>query len=214
MAVSLGTTLSPYMARRAPRVVITGKFVSGVIRLDSPAYGLNYRLFLINLATAASGATFSLRVTRPGEPTALGDYVVTGLSQNPSSDTGISENSDLPWAVRMLAPPVGEFDYFRSSTLSDVERYAGILRHDDMQIIIDGPLQSLSLGNITAGAFYSRSQRSFSDVEPSGATVKYNFPGYGPGTGWRPYEVRIIGQPALRGNVSAPSQYCSMVWDP
>jgi len=73
MAISLGTSLTPYMGRGRPKVVITGKFVPGLV--DGPdeetIAGTTYtfvsyymmRLFLVGLATAASGHTFSLVVS-------------------------------------------------------------------------------------------------------------------------------------------------------
>ena len=72
MAISLGTSLTPYMGRGRPKVVITGKFALGIV--DGPDEeiigGTTYgnvcyymkRLFLDGLAVASSGHTFFLNV--------------------------------------------------------------------------------------------------------------------------------------------------------
>lgn len=93
MAISLATTLTPFMGRGQPRVVITGRFAFGQVKTlydGSVRYIPGWWLSVAGLAEAAQGRVFSMRFSgRPSLPKersytwggqTISDYLVNGLT--------------------------------------------------------------------------------------------------------------------------------------
>lgn len=224
MGRSLCTTLSPFMAAREPAVVIVGKLAGGVVGPDTTGkYAIARRLFLAGVATSAQGHTFSVLVERPG--TGMPDYSVSGLTTlanqagfGDSSVYNSSGGNDAPASVRMLS---GADELYRYPTVSDVEgssdgRALGhLVTSDDVRITIKGLLGSIDPLQLKAGTVGNVSDlTTYLTSVPSGLTRTYDFPGYGPGVGWRPYEIRVLGQPSgLRSGLANVPPQCHVIWD-
>lgn len=225
MGRSLCTTLSPFMAAREPAVVIVGKLAGGVVGPDTTGkYAIARRLFLAGVATSAPGHTFSVLVERPG--TGMPDYFVSGLTTlanqaglGNSSVYNSSGGNDAPASVRMLS---GVDELYRYPTVSAAEessdgrRVLGqIVTSDDVRITIKGLLNSLDPLQLMAGTVGNVSDLTTCLTSvPSGLTRTYDFPGYGPGVGWRPYEIRVFGQlPGLRSSLASVQPPCHVIWD-
>lgn len=241
MAISLGTGLTPYMGRGKPRVVITGKFALGLV-LDTasgafPArVALAERLFLVGLATAAPNHSFSMHVwSRASQNFANESSDFTGLSNTNDYGSGSSAvydlsnplgGSDVPGSIR-LTPSFGNSrwsttaDATSDRVLSDT---LGQLVWGSASIVLTGKLVSLDLAKIRAGnlsvgvnggfiAPPSGTTNDIVDTPPADETLVYDFPGYGLGTGWRTYSVRISDQPRLRGHVLNRPEHCKVIWE-
>lgn len=210
MAVSLATSLVPYLGSGNPYVVVTGKFVLGCVIADGLEVKLAHRLDLAGLASGSG--TFSLTVS--GRGSGLSDYVATGLTSTLAGSFAV--DTDVPRSVRMLDLPLDDrsYDSVGSAERSSYRAQVGRPVSTEVTIVLRGRVDNLDLSQVRAHAVDVGTGTIY-DVPADGASLQYAFPDYGTGTGWRLYGVHAYDQPFR--TVSVPEYFTNagkrVYWD-
>ena len=231
MAVSIASTLTPYLWRGEPAVVIRGKFVLGLVTDGSHAY-FAPNLYLEQLASASLNKTFSLQV--------LGRSVQVGQSEDGPVYSGIEyidsgefdshkygSPGDLPADPYYSEGPFFMPKVYCKTALSNrqfntdangeanartVTQNLGTLVCSDLRIVLRGELASLNITKIAAVGFPEDTSTLGYDIATEPWSLTYKYSGFdGLGVGWRATDVHIYDNPALRGNVTAGD--VPVIWD-
>lgn len=235
MAVSIASTLTPYLWRGEPTVVIRGKFVLGLARKNDSS-ALAYfapNLYLEQLAAAPLNKTFSLQV--------LGRSVQAGQSEDGPVYSGIDYISQMEFASHKNGtqgdlpadPYYSEGPFFMpkvycKTALSNMQYNTdaigesnahtasqsnlGTLVCPDLRIVLRGELFSLDITKIAAVGFPGDTSTLGYDIATKPWSLSYKYSGFdGYGVGWRATDVHVYDNPALRGNVTAGD--VPVIWD-
>lgn len=226
MGFSVATSLSPYMGRGEPRVVIKGAFALGMNSQQlSNTYRIAYlsRLELSGLATSDTGFSYTVDGRRSLDAYAsMGGLLAIPEPASAFDTYDYDADRDVNGFVRMVPDigkryvSVGGFDLPRSK-IAEVERtlyqrhgLLGTLISPDVTITLDGSLESLDLTRLRGSRLFAWTASDRHDCV--WADLVYTWPDGVVMNGWRTYEVHIFDNPHLKDRVVADGT-TKIYWD-